>query len=61
MDFSHKEISRISETLGMIPSDVISILEVGCGDGRIINSISHKYRVVGTDIDKERIKSFRGS
>ncbi|CAD7770873.1 Methyltransferase domain protein [Candidatus Methanoperedenaceae archaeon GB50] len=60
MKLSHKEITRIKETLEMIPSDVVSILEVGCGDGRITNSICHKYKLTGIDIDKERIKSFRG-
>ncbi|CAD7772002.1 hypothetical protein DMNBHIDG_00502 [Candidatus Methanoperedenaceae archaeon GB37] len=60
MKLSHKEITRIKETLEMIPSDVVSILEVGCGDGRITNSICHKHKLTGIDIDKERIKSFRG-
>ena len=60
MKLSHKEITRIKETLEMIPSDVVSILEVGCGDGRITNFISHRYEVVGIDLDKERIKAFHG-
>ena len=60
MKLSHKEITRIKETLEMIPSDVVSILEVGCGDGRITNSISHRYEVVGIDLDKEKIKAFHG-
>ena len=60
MNLSPKEVIRIQQTLEMIPSDVASILEVGCGDGRITNSISHRYEVVGIDLDKEKIKAFHG-
>jgi SAM-dependent methyltransferase len=61
MGISYKEKIRIRETLDMIPADVVSILEVGCGDGRITNSICHKYKVMGIDIGKERIKAFQGT
>ena len=61
MNLSPKEVIRIQQTLEMIPSDVASILEVGCGDGRVTNSICHKYKLTGIDIDKERIKSFQGT
>ena len=60
MNLSPKEVIRIQQTLEMIPSDVASILEVGCGDGRITNSICHRYEVVGIDLDKEKIKAFHG-
>jgi len=60
MTISYKEKNRIRETLEMIPSEVVSILEVGCGDGRVTNSICHRYKVTGIDIDKERIKSVQG-
>jgi SAM-dependent methyltransferase len=41
---------RIPDTLAMIPSDVQSVLEVGCGNGRVANMLSGHYRVTGTDI-----------
>ena len=59
MKLSHKEITRIKEILEMIPSDVVSILEVGCRDGRITNSICHKYKLTGIDTKKE-LNHFEG-
>ncbi len=36
---SAKEEARIRHTIGMLPGDVRSVLEVGCGDGRILDRI----------------------
>ncbi len=46
---SQDELERIRITRGMIPFGVKSILDVGCGDGRIIESLSSSYRAVGVD------------
>lgn len=61
MELSDKEVIRISETLDMIPPGVGSILEVGCGDGRVTKSIYQKYNLTGIDIDKGKIKTFPGN
>ncbi len=44
-----KELARIQVTLSLIPENIDSILDIGCGDGRITNLLASKYRVVGTD------------
>lgn len=54
---SLKEKNRIKETINTIPRDVESVLEVGCGDGRVINCLSAKYsRIIGLDISQEALK-----
>ena len=51
------ETERIEMTINSIPSGVSSILDVGCGDGRITNRLASSYpQVVGVDISKEALK-----
>lgn len=40
-----------------IPADVKSILDVGCGDGFVINSLAGKYECTGVDISETALKS----
>jgi len=61
MELSNKEIIRINETVNMIPQDVSSILELGCGDGRILRALPDKVHGTGIDIDSVRIKLFPGN
>jgi len=66
---SDREIERIRATIRLIPFDVRSILDVGCGDGRITNQIADLYPnklVVGIDISQRALqhvqaKAIRGS
>jgi SAM-dependent methyltransferase len=46
---SQDELERIGLTRAMIPNNVQSILDVGCGDGRILEELSPKYKAVGID------------
>lgn len=60
--FDHKltlrEKKRINDTILLIPKDVDSILEVGCGDGRIINPLVKKYEeVCGLDISPKALET----
>lgn len=50
-DLSWTETERIKQTIALIPGDCSSVLDVGCGDGRITNCLlSHQYKcVVGLD------------
>lgn len=51
------ETERIEMTINSIPSGVSSILDVGCGDGRITNRLACSYpQVVGVDISEEALK-----
>ena len=51
---------RIPRTIAMIPQDVHSVLEVGCGNGRLLNQISSKYRTAGIDISKTALRFVKG-
>lgn len=54
---SAQEEARINGTLDLIPADCSSILDVGCGDGRITNRLISRYgKVCGLDISKEALK-----
>ena len=56
-ELSNREIKRIDYTLNLIPDDCKSLLEVGCGDGRILNQIKNNYKTIyGVDISKEGLK-----
>ncbi|MDY6844593.1 MAG: class I SAM-dependent methyltransferase [Thermodesulfobacteriota bacterium] len=59
-EISDKEVIRCYQTVDMIPQDVNSILEVGCGDGRVSTFVSRKMKLVGIDIDAIKIKMFPG-
>jgi SAM-dependent methyltransferase len=43
------ELGRIKEIVGMIPTQVKTVLDVGCGDGRILRELSQRYDAVGVD------------
>lgn len=45
-------VERIKTILNVIPEKVSSILEIGCGDGRIINQINNKQIVIGLDTSR---------
>ena len=46
---SEWELGRIKEIIGTIPAEVKTVLDVGCGDGRILRELSQKYVAVGAD------------
>ena len=56
-ELSEQEQTRIDATIQLIPEGVISILDVGCGDGYLTNKLAGKYsRVVGLDISEEALR-----
>jgi SAM-dependent methyltransferase len=61
MNLSDRELSRIRQTIDMIPPDVASILDVGCGDGRVSSGIPPYVSLTGIDIDFNRIGSYPGN
>jgi len=48
-DIPEPEQERIQASIAMIPQDVTTILDVGCGDGRVTRKLSDTYQVVGID------------
>ncbi|MEM2045693.1 MAG: class I SAM-dependent methyltransferase [Candidatus Bathyarchaeia archaeon] len=50
------ERERIIQTIALIPTDVLSILDVGCGNGAFLNSLPAMYQAVGLDSSHEALK-----
>lgn len=50
------ERERIASTIELIPPDVRTILDVGCGNGAFLNSLPDKYQAVGLDSSQEALK-----
>jgi SAM-dependent methyltransferase len=49
------EIEKVRVFEQMIPSSVESILDVGCGDGRITDALAERWKVVGLDSSREAL------
>lgn len=57
MKISAQEETRIKNTIDFIPNEINTLLEVGCGDGRIINRLIGKYKkICGLDISSNALK-----
>jgi SAM-dependent methyltransferase len=55
-------LQRIHGTLALVPTDVRTVLDAGCGDGKVSNQLVVKgRRVVGVDISEVALRGFRGS
>lgn len=53
------QIQVLADITSLIPDDVTSILDVGCGDGLITNNLPDKYNVHALDISLEALKHVR--
>jgi len=52
---------RIQQTLSLVPVNVRSILDLGCGDGTVSNHlVDEGSSVVGVDISFEALRYFKG-
>lgn len=59
---SDPERQRITETIRRVPADCASILDVGCGDGRITNALAEAgYVIVGLERSAEALHHVRSS
>jgi SAM-dependent methyltransferase len=57
---SAMERERVEETLTAVPPGVASVLDVGCGDGRVTNRLAARHeRVVGVDIAGAALRHVR--
>ncbi len=56
-ELNEREQLRIDTTLELIPEGVNSILDIGCGDGRLTNKLAKVYpKVVGVDISEQALQ-----
>jgi SAM-dependent methyltransferase len=54
---SPDDIERIEAVISLVPSDSDSILDAGCGDGKITNRLVSRYdKVVGLDRSREALR-----
>ena len=51
---------RIPRTIAMIPDDVRTVVEIGCGNGRLANRIPSGIEVIGLDISKTALRFMKG-
>jgi len=50
---------KIPWVLKNIPSDVKTIIDIGCGNGLITNTLSQQYNVVGADMSEAALKQVK--
>jgi 2-polyprenyl-3-methyl-5-hydroxy-6-metoxy-1,4-benzoquinol methylase len=58
-----KRIAYYKEAINLIPSDVKSILDVGCGEGTFLNMLARLGRantIVGLDVSEVALRYIRG-
>lgn len=61
IELSAQEIERINAIISLIPDGISSILDYGCGDGRIANALYDMgYDVVGADPAPTALKHLKG-
>ncbi len=57
---SDLEEGRVRATIAMVPADVRSIVDVGCGDGRITRRVSSRFQPVAVDLSHIAIAGSHG-
>jgi SAM-dependent methyltransferase len=60
-DLSRTEQERIRATVRLIPTDTRSVLDVGCGDGRIVHRLPEWTRPVALDFSHASVRHIKGS
>jgi len=50
------QLQVLFDILDVLPGDVESILDIGCGDGYITNSLPESLQIVGMDISEQALK-----
>ncbi len=55
-DLSAHLKGKLNKIFAMIPADVKTIIDIGCGDGTITNQLAQKYDVTGVDRSKNALR-----
>jgi len=52
---------RVEQTLALVPAEVCTVLDLGCGDGTVSNAlVARGVAVTGVDISREALRFFSG-
>lgn len=54
-----EESERLELCRSLIPPDVCSVLDVGCGNGSFLNPLGDRFRVAGLDVSEEALRHVR--
>jgi len=57
---SDEERARIGATISLLPSSVTTVLDVGCGDGRLLRHLPAAIRAVGADCATTSLRHLDG-
>lgn len=60
-DVSAVEAERIEATVAMIPADVGTVIDVGCGDGRILERLPRRLKSIGVDYSHRSVGELAGA
>jgi len=55
-DIEKREKTYYKEVISLIPSDVKSILDIGCGEGTFLNMLEDKISTVGLDVSRTALR-----
>jgi len=53
----HEQVMVAQDIIKLIPSDVVTILDAGCGNGAVTNDLSKSWDVLGCDISEAALKN----
>ncbi|MVT28175.1 methyltransferase domain-containing protein [Acidovorax citrulli] len=53
----HEQVMVARDLVRLIPDDVRTILDAGCGNGAVTNDIAESWSVVGCDISETALKN----
>jgi len=51
-----KDKQKVNNILNLIPEDVETIIDIGCGNGLITNELGRVYKTLGVDINESKLK-----
>lgn len=51
-----RDRKKVDTVLNYIPSDVDTVIDIGCGNGLITNELGKNYDVLGVDINESKLK-----
>ena len=54
------QVQVVADILSLIPEDVRTVLDAGCGDGLVTNALPERLSVLGVDTSDEALRHVRG-